>query len=54
MVHQLEHITIENFKSLRHLKIKNLNCINLFIGTGVDLFTNNESFVYMDRINAES
>lgn len=32
MVHQLEHITIENFKSIRHLQVKNLNRINLFIG----------------------
>lgn len=32
MVHQLEHITIENFKSIRHLQVKDLNRINLFIG----------------------
>lgn len=32
MVHQLEHITIENFKSIRRLQVENLNRINLFIG----------------------
>lgn len=32
MAHQLEHITIENFKSIRHLQVKNLNRLNLFIG----------------------
>ncbi|KIC89840.1 ATP/GTP-binding protein [Flavihumibacter sp. ZG627] len=32
MFHQLEHITIENFKSIRYLQVKNLNRINLFIG----------------------
>jgi AAA15 family ATPase/GTPase len=32
MLNSLEHITIENFKSIRHLPIKNLNRINLFIG----------------------
>lgn len=32
MVHQLEHITIENFKSIRRLQVESLNRINLFIG----------------------
>lgn len=32
MVHHLEHITIENFKSIWRLQVKNLNRINLFIG----------------------
>jgi hypothetical protein len=32
MSNSLEHITIENFKSIRHLPIENLNRINLFIG----------------------
>jgi len=32
MLNSLDHITIENFKSIQHLPIQNLNRINLFIG----------------------
>ncbi len=32
MFNGLEHISIENFKSIKHLQIDNLNRINLFIG----------------------